>query len=337
MKYRSSSFLGIMMVALGLLGSATWAMMQQGFSTFDEGANQLSFACAGQCFAILGPYAWFDQLTIDGQFGGNGQLWYGFLVWQQIYPGELLPAAWLTHQSFWFSAHPVYQQIPNEAGQLVLIANGDVTASAVTYAFRRRSLGEKIAQWWKDFRTNEPLRPYSINLRYGVKVLGTPLVKIIYRIVLLGVIGILFFVHSRQQRKEVLFLFLVTVILLFTLRNLWNRTTRTNQWLQTYTFAPEQEKQFFDLGDYPIFVEKVRTTLWLDEAFWTKTCTIFFDTNQERPFKVHADAVYSKPCEPAPEKSQADYIIYYKKPLWPESAWKEVLLEFNGSFLVRNK
>jgi len=79
----------------------------------------------------------------------------------------------------------------------------------------------------------------------------------------------------------------------------------------------------------------MRQTLKLDEKFGQGECTIYFEATQEWPFKVHADTVYIKPCEPA-EKSIADYIVYYKKPLDSETANKPILLEFNGSFLIQN-
>ncbi|MBP6256772.1 hypothetical protein KA405_03480 [Patescibacteria group bacterium] len=80
----------------------------------------------------------------------------------------------------------------------------------------------------------------------------------------------------------------------------------------------------------------MREKLDLDNQFSKTTCTIYFDAFQEWPFKVHADTVYIKPCEPAKDKVSADYIVFYKKAVDPEFAAKEVLLDRNGSFLIHN-
>lgn len=73
----------------------------------------------------------------------------------------------------------------------------------------------------------------------------------------------------------------------------------------------------------------MREKLDLDNQFGKTSCTLYFDAIQEWPFKVHADTVYNKPCEPAKDKASADYIVFYKKAVDPEFASKEVLVDRN--------
>ena len=317
--------------------TSTFAYLQQGFSSYQETNGSLAFVCETQCVIILWPLAGYDSVLVTGPLAGDGQFGYGFLVGQQIYPGETVPVQWVSSKLFTFATHPLISQLPKKDTQLVLIARGNVQTSGVTVWLDKLSLGQNIRQWWTDFWTNEPLRPYSINLRYGVKILWTSLVKIGYRLFVIACIASLLCIHSRDQRRSAIIFRGILLVMLFSLRNLRNRTDWTTTGLRTYTHAPEAQKSFFDLGDYPVFIDKMRTVLQLDQQFGKITCTIYFDAFQERPFKVHADTVYIKPCEPAIDKTSAEYIVYYKKAIGVEAVGKEVLLDRNGSFLVRNK
>lgn len=337
MKFFLKHCYGVLLLIAWFTAVSFWAYQQQGFSSFQEAPDgTLSFSCEQQCFLLLGALGGSDQLLVDGSISWEGQIGYWFLVGQQIYPGEVLKANEVSSLLFTFSTHPLYPQLPREATQVVVLADGEVNASALSVRLHYYTFGEKIAKGWKDFRTNEPLRPYSINLRYGVKVLGTPLVKIVYWIFIIGFLWSLFFVRGNDKRRTVLISLTVSLLVLFSARNLLNRTNRTSVALSTYTYAPEQEKTFYDLRDYPLFIDKMREKLSLDNKFGEWECTIYFDAAQEWPFKVHADRVYIKPCEAATDKNSTDYIVYYKKPIDPEYATLPVLLEFNWSFLIQN-
>ncbi len=327
--------IGIVWFACSSWSHATY--QQQGFATFQEADNAVSFTCDAQCFMIVGPVGSYDLLSIKWTLHGNGQVWLGFLVGQQIFPGELLTAEGVTQHSFIFSLHPAFTQLPKGQVQIVFIVNGAVSATSLSVIPMRLSFWQKISQGWRDFWTNETLRPYSINLRYGVTILGTSLVKITYRLFFIGVLCCIIFIRKPTQRKQAIMILAIILVLLFTLRNLLNRTDWTKSALHSYTSAPEDQKGFFDLADYPVFINKMRKTLKLDEQFKDKVCTIYFDAAQEWPFKAHADVFYSEPCQAATDKSAADYIAYYKKPIGSESEGKPVLLEFNWSFLIQNK
>ena len=66
------------------------AYQQQGFSQFQELDGNMNFVCTGQCFALIGPMAWSDTISLVGALQGNWLIWYGFLVGQQIAPGETI-------------------------------------------------------------------------------------------------------------------------------------------------------------------------------------------------------------------------------------------------------
>lgn len=310
---------------------------QQGFTTYAETGGTISFSCTTQCFILLWPLGSNQLLALKGTMQWGGQIGYGFLVGQQIYPGEMLLANGSVNSSFVFPRHQLFSKLDKQQTQIALVVNGNVQTTDLTIDFWKLFFSEKVAMMWTDFRTNEPLRPYSINLRYGIKLLWTPLFIMMYWLFALGVVAIFFTNRSGEKKRSAIFLFACVLLVLFSLRNIWNRTDWTITWFTTYVAPETDQKTFFDLGDYPVFIQKMRTALSLDEKFWATTCTMFFDAAQEWPFKVHADTVYMKPCEPAADKTTAEYIVYYKKPIGPEGQGKEVLLDWNGSFLIRNK
>ena len=61
---------------------------QQGFAQFQELDGTINFDCTGQCFALIGPLAGSDYISLNGTLQENGVVGYGFVVGQQIIPGD---------------------------------------------------------------------------------------------------------------------------------------------------------------------------------------------------------------------------------------------------------
>ena len=95
---------------------------------------------------------------------------------------------------------------------------------------------------------------------------------------------------------------------------------------------------FFELKDYYWFVDKIRDELDLD--FNKKIdCKIYMEVNREY---VNVDMfwpihIYLKPCELDSTWDSADYKIYFKKEIPESDSDKQILLEYNGSYLLENK
>ena len=66
------------------------AYQQQGFAQFQELDGNINFVCTGQCFALIGPIAGSDYISLNGNLQGNGSIGYGFLVGQQIAPADTI-------------------------------------------------------------------------------------------------------------------------------------------------------------------------------------------------------------------------------------------------------
>ncbi len=315
----------------------TFAYQQQWFSQFQALDGNMNFTCTGQCIAVIGPLAGSDYISLNGTVKGNGMIGYGFLVGQQIIPWDTLQVNGdaSVNQQFSFSKLPFYSQIPAEA-QVVFIVQGTLTWTQFGLKMWAMSFYQKIGQWWKDFWQNETLTPYSINLRYGVKLLGTSIIQYGYRLFAIIALLILFFAKWNKKEKYRRIFFLGFGMFLFIgIRNLITYTWIVNQGLNTFTNQSPDNRTFFDLWDYIAFTDKIRKELKLDES--QKICNIYIDSFQDRPFKAHRDTLYIKPCIGVLTSSEADYIIYYKKPLATWDIQKTVLVDFNGSYLLQNK
>ena len=310
------------------------AYQQQGFSEYKESLLGFSFSCQSQCVALIGPVNWTDYVDLKGAFSWVGIVWYGFLVGQQVIPWHTLNVQGdlSIDQQFDFSSLPFWSQIPADA-QLVFLAQGNIQWNLTSIQTDFLGLGQKFVKWWNDFWKVESLTPYSINLRYGATILSVSVVKIWYIIFLIAWICLFMFKKSRNNKQYLLYAWF-WIFLIIWIRNLVTYMTITHQWLQWYTYQDDGNKKFFDLGDYIAFTKKIREKLNLD-TYTTKNCTLFVDSFQDWPFKTHWESVYLKPCKFVLTWSEADYSVYYKKPV--SGTVKNVLIDFNWSYLLQNK
>lgn len=310
---------------------------QQGFSQFQTLDGNIHFVCAEQCFALMGPVEGADFVQLQWRLEGQGVIGYGFLVGEQVVSAHTINIDGVGHidQQFSFDELPFYSQLPHDV-QLVFLVQWNVSGRWFSLDRGYMTLFHKIGQWWKDFWKMETLTPYSINLRYGVKLLWTSIVEYGYRLFVLATLYILFFVKWDKEKKYRKIFFLGIGIFLFIgIRNLVTNIWIVHQWLTSYTYQSYDNKNYFDLGDYIVFTDKIRKTLQLDE--WKKTCKIFVDSFQDWPFKSHRDMLYLKSCDIVLTWSEADYLVYYRKPVATGDMQKTVLLQFHGNYLLDNK
>lgn len=309
------------------------AYQQQWFTSYTETAQGIWFSCTQQCVIVLWTRDANDHISIKW-IQGQWQI----VLWALWQDGKLIPLSQQVitpNQSDYLLMISSSQiNVPAQA-QLWVVFVGNVSASAAQVSLWNMSIWQKIGQIWKWFWTNEWLMPYTINLRYGIKFMSTSIVKVWYIIFILIVCYILFSWAYSKHKAKAIFYYGICMVLLLWIRNLANWVDRTVTGLDQYTFADSDQKVFFDLWDYIVFVDKMRDALALDDQFGGNDCTIM-SQGQSRPFVAHLDNVYIKPCNPTTDKSKADYLIYYHQAIPQEDAWKTKLLEFNGSFVLKN-
>ncbi len=223
-----------------------------------------------------------------------------------------------------------FSTIPNDSN-LILLFNWNVNWELDIDA-NAFSIFEKFSQWWKDFRDMETYTPYSINLRYWVKINWISIVKYEYIVFIITSIFILIFKKWKKEKKIKTIFYLWLWLFLFTwVRNTITYTSILNQWLKWFY----TDKTYFDLWDYIAFTDKVRAELDLDN-YSKDDCKIYIDSFQDRPFVWHRESFYLKPCERVLTWDLADYKIYYKTEIPQEDLNKKILINSNNNYLLEN-
>ena len=118
---------------------------------------------------------------------------YGFVVGQQIVPGENVQINGTTtvDQQFSFSKLPMYAQIPQDA-QIVFIVQGMIEGNQMAVNLGFMDFYQKVGQGWKDFWTLDTFKPYTINFLYGPKMFGKSANSLFYWVFVIGVVILLF-------------------------------------------------------------------------------------------------------------------------------------------------
>lgn len=324
-------------LAFFLFAFSSWvyAYEQQGFVNYTEQAVWVvDFQCEKECIILLGTKKNFDTIHFAGNLTGSGLIGYGILNNQEVIPWAFRQIDGTHSDDFVFSLRDLtyYDQIP-ESIPVLLFVEWMVQGNHASFWLEKSSFADRIATGWNDFWKSESLTPYSINFRYWVKILWVSIITIAYWIFVLFTLFLL--LVPRFRKKEYFISLGIILFLIIGTRNLYTYTWIVKSWLQSYTYAEADQKTFFDLWDYIVFTDKIRTALELDTRTDKKDCTIFIDSIQDWPFKPHWDSQYLRPCHVVEDKNMADYSIFYHKPLVQDGSGT-ILLQYNQNFLLKN-
>jgi len=303
----------------------------QGFLNYKEENWIVNFQCEKQCFIFIWSKENNNILYIKWNIIWNWVVWYWFLNWQQIIPGEFsnIKNNISLENKFFFNKLQYYNQLPNEI-ITILIIDWNLKSDNFSFILDKSNFIDNLKLNFDNFIKIETLTPYSINLRYWIMIWWISIVKIWYIIFIL--IWIFFLLNKKYKKFNNFLLLGLTIFLFIWFRNLYTYYDITKTWLKSYTFESIDNKTFFDLWDYITFTDKVRKTLYLDDKNNKKDCRIFIDSFQDWPFKAHWQSVYLKPCQIVDDISKAEYLMYYKENIPNEIKW-EKLIDFNNSYL----
>ncbi len=255
---------------LSLLWLFWWvfAYQQQWCTDYQESFGTLTFATSEQCIIVLdGFLEQYDILTLQWTLEGQGILGYGFLVGQQIIPGEFLQVSQSISldKVFVFSQSPVISQLPGQA-HIVLVMQGQLRGS-LRPEMHVLSFGEKIIQGWKEFWTFDTFKPYTINLLYWPKLSGKNANKFWYWIFGLVVFGIVVFAHYPWRKKlQYLWFIALWLWLLYDIRMSLEMMKYYRDDYRSYITQTWSQQILRDRGDFYRFVDFAQQTftqLWL--------------------------------------------------------------------------
>jgi len=179
------------------------AYQQQGFIQFQELDGNVDFVCTGQCVAVISPLAWSDYLALHWTLQGNGMIWYGFLVGQQIMPGENIQINGdaVLNQQFFLSKLPFYSQIPPEA-QIVLIAQGNITWYHIWLNLWLLNVFEKLSNGFKDALQYKEYNPRTINFLEWPMWNGRYINQVFFWFIIIWLLFAVLWYFFSQEKKQ---------------------------------------------------------------------------------------------------------------------------------------
>ena len=325
-------FLLLLVAFFALTGNQVSAYNQQGFTQYDEQDNTISFSCTQTCIIDLWKTKdMVNIISLAGEISWQGQMGFGFGISNQISPGDFISITEPTQvdEKFYPKDSITAKWIPDWA-QVLLLVQGKVSTQALEVDTGKKSLGQSIRYFFQSLTSNEGLTPYSINLRYGLKIGSTPLPTFAYMLFILGLIAIIFTPSLRNNIRKNIVILMTIILLLVGIRSLTEQTIMLWQGLSSWTAKPEGQKEFFDKGDFHSFVQTFQTML--DENN-VDTCTAHISAVAYWPFESHFNSTYRHPCTIVEETRDADYVLIYKKKPEQTLLQRPLLFNENSNFI----
>lgn len=303
------------------------------FLKYQEWEEWINFECEEQCTISLWERKNLELLTLNWIISWTGV----FIITSKDWGRD-----WLLYRDevsihgnariFFDNYEKLLYNIPRD--KILLIEfNWDIkwnlNINLISYSF-----SQKILKSRKDFWAMESIYQNSMNLRNGISIRWISIIKYWYILFMLSIVWVFIFVKWKGRQKfKMIFYIGLWLFLFIWIRNTITYTYILHQWLSWF----KANKEFYDLEDFLPFTEKIRDKLELSfEKKVEQGCKIFMEPHWNRNIDDHW-WFYFKPCEQVFWEDEADYKIYYKRNILPKDFDKQVLLEFNGSYLLDNK
>ena len=282
-----------------------FSYQQQWFDNYNDINWSLSFQCSNQCFILVWPVSQNDFVNINWNLQWNWILWYWFLVWEQIYPGETIQINWWWNidQKFTLSNSPAYWQIPWGA-QLALMIQWNIVWSQIAVNWWVMGIFDDFINWFKQALEYKSYNPRTINFLewpiWNWKYINQAFFKIILVLIWLSIL--LYLLSSKRDNKKKIVYFWVWILVFFRVffdffstnnqikiyKDVMDATNIMENWRVAkdsdfYQFldfiktnVPKQEKWFF-ITPYPFWLEwkyhiypdvKFDVITWVDYVFF---------------------------------------------------------------------
>lgn len=283
----------------------TFAYQQQGFSSYQENGSTVDFVCTSQCVLVLDEWAGTDALHIAGQIQGQGTIGYGFLVGQQIAPGWSIEVRdGILDTDFSVSDSPMFAQLPSTYS-IVLLVQGNIQASQVSFKASSYSLFQNIAQWFSQALAYKEYNPRTINFLEWPLWNGVYINKYFlpWIVVLLIVAWLVYLLNTRPESKKKAFFFGVGVLVFFWIFfDFLSTVNQSKIYQQTMSATNSMDNaRVGRSSDFYQFLDFVKTKVpfW---SYWTFVASYPFEF--EGKYHMYPDVKFSA-------VTWAKYIFFY--------------------------
>ncbi len=273
----------VLLFNLFLLAWVSFGYQQQWFSQYQEWADWISFSCQNQCVITLWQKDKIDYLDLNWNAKWNGIIAYWFLVWDQISllnQYEVVVSADINDSMNFVEYKQYFSSIP-WITDLILLVNGNLNWN-IKIDSGKFSFGKKLSQWWKDFRTFDSFKPYTINLLYGPIVNWENFNKWFYVMFIILFIVLLFIKKDKRTKLKILLSWLLILWCIYDIRMWLEWINYYREDYKNYISQGTYQKVYRDRWDFYSFVDFVQNQLKLE---WVKNFEeIWFFTDNTRPF-----------------------------------------------------
>lgn len=338
-KFLFKSCLFLLFMCLIFVCSFTYGYEHGWFLEYDEWGKWISFRCEDKCYISLWKVEKSDYLNINWTIDGTGHV--------------VIFSEWKNLKDFLYIG-----SLSSVSGSDIIFSNYDKILLdhlqddvslwiefrwSVWWALKVDKLSFNILQKslkvLKEFWKMETFNYGGMNFRNWVSMWWHNIVEYGYILFILAVISILIIsLVFRKLKKEKIFKLIFYVWLCMFLfiwfRNIITWTVLLKQWLSWFT----DNYNLFQLKDYIWFVVKVRNKLHLDD-FEKNDCKIFIKSDKllyNWAVDLHWEYFF-EPCERVYSSDLADYVLYAGVEIEAEDYGKDVLVEYNGRYLLDNR
>lgn len=308
------------------------------FLKYQEWEEWIKFECEERCVITLWERKNLELLTLNWTITWRGVFIVTSKNWGRdwlLYRDELFP--YKKPYIYFDNYEKLLYGVPRDKDLLIEFLwniKWNLNVNLISYSFL-----QKILKSRREFWEMETFNYGGMNFRNWVSIWWHNIVEYGYIFFILAVISILIIsLIFRKLKKEKIFKLIFYVWLCMFLfiwfRNIITWTVLLKQWLSWF----RDNYNLFQLKDYIWFVVKVRNKLHLDD-FEKNDCKIFIKSDKllyNWAVDLHWEYFF-EPCERVYSSDLADYVLYAGVEIEAEDYGKDVLVEYNGRYLLDNR
>ncbi len=306
------------------------AYQQQWFDNYNEINWSLNFQCSTQCIILIWQVSANDFVNIKWSLKWVWILWYWFVVWQQIYPGETIQINWWwdIDQKFVLSNSQVYWQLPWDA-QLALLIQWNFVWSQININWWIMWIFDNFINWFNWALQYKSYNPRTINfLEWPMrnwKYINQAFFKTILILLWLSIFW--YFFSSKKENKKKSIYFWVWVIVFFWIFFDFFSTVNEMKIYNDVMDAPNimENWRVWKDSDFYQFLDFVKTQVpkWVQWAFIASYPFYF-----EWKYHIYPDVKFNL-------ITWVDYIFFYN-PYWVQAPFGFIDPTYNSWILLRN-
>ncbi len=220
---------------------------QQWFGTYNELDGSISATCKQQCVAVGPLFVGNDFVKVEGSVQWQWTIIVWFMVQNQIFTflQEQITGKKDISLSGDIASMPQANTIPADA-TIVLLVQGNMELSSVSFEVWSRWMFEKVSAWMKSASQYAPYSPRTINFLEAPMWNGKYITQsFFYRLlVLVAICIILFYIVDKKNKKNVLLTWWIIIAFFWVLVDIFVSIQEKHLYKQIVHSTPLQQTRY---------------------------------------------------------------------------------------------